>query len=416
MGYMFLVSKAENPNVAPSPSFRRRRHHFLIILLLLLSGHLYLSFTGKSYEHATSISNDSLDWIKEHLPWPAPEAPVETPSKPTTVGLQDDEFSHPAHLPQVGLSNATFIMIIGDPNIKYVLETLVQLEDRFNHKYHYPYTFLSRKPFTEEFKKQTANVVSSKVSYGIIPPEQWDQPDHIDTEKLAASRREMMRTGVPRGGSLEFRNENRFNSGFFFRHELTLKYRYYWRIEPGVKFPSNVDEDPFMYLQEHNKVYGFISSMSQYSRTVANLWNTVNEFTQQNPQYVADDNAMRFISDDEGINYNLCNFWNSFEIADMDFWRSEAYTKYFEFLDANGGFYYDRWDNGPVQSIGVSLFARKDQLHFFKDIGYWKAPYELCHCSSGELNSKGKCWCNGDKRFKGWSSSSCNVRLERLTQ
>jgi hypothetical protein len=25
----------------------------------------------------------------------------------------------------------------------------------------------------------------------------------------------------------------------------------------------------------------------------------------------------------------------------MDFWRSEAYTKFFEFLDSKGGFYYE---------------------------------------------------------------------------
>ena len=33
--------------------------------------------------------------------------------------------------------------------------------------------------------------------------------------------------------------------------------------------------------------------------------------------------------------------WSNFEIADMDFWRSEAYSKFFEHLDATGGFYYE---------------------------------------------------------------------------
>lgn len=33
--------------------------------------------------------------------------------------------------------------------------------------------------------------------------------------------------------------------------------------------------------------------------------------------------------------------WSNFEIGDMDFWRSEAYTKYFEFLESKGGFYYE---------------------------------------------------------------------------
>jgi hypothetical protein len=29
-----------------------------------------------------------------------------------------------------------------------------------------------------------------------------------------------------------------------------------------------------------------------------------------------------------------------FEIADMDVWHGEAYTTFFNYLDRNGGFYY----------------------------------------------------------------------------
>ena len=46
---------------------------------------------------------------------------------------------------------------------------------------------------------------------------------------------------------------------------------------------------------------------------------------------------------------SLCTFfshrsqlvWSNFEIADMDFWRSEAYMKFFEYLESLGGFYYE---------------------------------------------------------------------------
>jgi hypothetical protein len=33
--------------------------------------------------------------------------------------------------------------------------------------------------------------------------------------------------------------------------------------------------------------------------------------------------------------------WSNFEIADLDFWRGEAYSKFFEYLDEQGGFYYE---------------------------------------------------------------------------
>ena len=50
---------------------------------------------------------------------------------------------------------------------------------------------------------------------------------------------------------------------------------------------------------------------------------------------------MGYMSDNAGDSYNLCHFWSNFEIASMDFWRGEAYSKFFEYLDSTGGFYYE---------------------------------------------------------------------------
>jgi hypothetical protein len=33
--------------------------------------------------------------------------------------------------------------------------------------------------------------------------------------------------------------------------------------------------------------------------------------------------------------------WSNFEIGDLDFWRGEAYSKFFDHLDEAGGFYYE---------------------------------------------------------------------------
>jgi len=37
----------------------------------------------------------------------------------------------------------------------------------------------------------------------------------------------------------------------------------------------------------------------------------------------------------------LTSVWSNFEIGDLDFWRGEAYSKFFDFLDERGGFYYE---------------------------------------------------------------------------
>ena len=39
--------------------------------------------------------------------------------------------------------------------------------------------------------------------------------------------------------------------------------------------------------------------------------------------------------------------WSNFEIADLDFWRGEAYTAFFDYLDRRGGFYYEVRPSSP---------------------------------------------------------------------
>lgn len=44
----------------------------------------------------------------------------------------------------------------------------------------------------------------------------------------------------------------------------------------------------------------------------------------------------------EGEKYNMCHFWSNFEIARLDFFRSQAYEDFFEMMDRSGGFWMER--------------------------------------------------------------------------
>jgi len=137
--------------------------------------------------------------------------------------------------------------------------------------------------------------------------------------------------------------------------------------------------------------------MVEYVQTIPTFWDTVLEFTKENPQYIAQNNAMGFLSDTGGTSYNLCHFWSNFEIADMNLWRGEAYAKYFDHLEASGGFYYERWGDAVVHTVAAGLFQSKDQIHFFKDIGYQHDFFS--HCPAGADWTKGKCSCNPKENF-----------------
>jgi alpha 1,2-mannosyltransferase len=80
-----------------------------------------------------------------------------------------------------------------------------QIEDRFNHQFHYPWVFLNDEPFTQEFRILTAGMASGDVEYGLIDKKQWSTPSWIDTENAQKAMDEMVVKDVIYGGSLSYR-------------------------------------------------------------------------------------------------------------------------------------------------------------------------------------------------------------------
>ncbi|KAF9583750.1 hypothetical protein BGW38_008662 [Lunasporangiospora selenospora] len=287
--------------------------------------------------------------------------------------------------------NAVFVMLLREKDLYGAKEAIRQIEDRFNHRYGYPYVFLNEKPFSEMFKDSLRAISKSEMKFGLIPTEHWSYPSWISKERAAEARKSMKK--IIYGWSQSYRHMCRYQSGFFFQHELMLPYDYYWRIEPDVRYSCDIDFDPFLFMHENNKTYAFTVSLKEYPLTIPTLWNTTKEFMEKYPQYIAKNNALGFISNDGGESYNYCHFWSNFEIADARWMRSEAYQKYFEHLDQAGGFFYERWGDAPVHSIAAALLLSRDQIHFFREIGYFHNPFHNC---PAEPELQAKCHCDPD--------------------
>ncbi|KAI5119978.1 hypothetical protein M0805_004357 [Coniferiporia weirii] len=330
---------------------------------------------------------DTIDRVAEE---PLIEPVTMKPIIPVDVHLD------PAVDATTGRANATILMLARNSDIEGVEKSVRSLESRFNLGHGYPWTFLNEVPFDDEFKTRVAALTNSEVRFGLVPHDYWFQPDWIDEELVRKGKEELMNLEtpwpIPYANSTPYRNMCRFNSGFFFRHELLNEYKWYWRVEPDVDFTCNVNFDPFVYMIENNKRYSFTVSLEEVKPTIPSLWNTIKNFRKTYPDIIAEDNALSFISEDDGDTYNSCHFWSNFEIADLDFFRSAEYLTYFDFLDATGNFYYERWGDAPVHSIAAALFLPRSQLHFFNEIGYHHPPYQ--HCPQGPLHSAGECSCN----------------------
>lgn len=119
------------------------------------------------------------------------------------------------------------------------------------------------------------------IEFDIIPDKMWSTPPWIDQVRATQAMRSMEMRNIIYGGSESYRHMCRFNSGFFYDHPLVQKYRYYWRLEPGVTFYCDLDYDPFLFMQENGKMYGFNIALEEIYETVASLWDVTIDFARK---------------------------------------------------------------------------------------------------------------------------------------
>jgi mannosyltransferase len=247
-----------------------------------------------------------------------------------------------------------------------------QLEATWNHKFNYPWTFFNDVPFTEEFKEKTQAVTKAKCTYHTIPKEHWEMPSWVSEDLYQESAKILKENNVQYAGMKSYHQMCRWNSGMFYRHPALEHMQYYWRVEPKVSFYCDVDYDVFRYMQDHNKTYGFNINLFDSPESIPSLWPETIKFLAAHPEYLNSNNAMSWLVDntrrpDNNIKahgYSTCHFWSNFEIADLSFWRSQAYEDYFTHLDRTGGFFYERWGDAPVHSIALGLFEDASKIHW----------------------------------------------------
>lgn len=70
----------------------------------------------------------------------------------------------------------------------------------------------------------------------------------------------------------------------------------------------------------------------------------------------------------------------------------------YRLLHLRHSFCLKRWGDAPVHTIGVGLLARKDQIHFFDEIGY---EHDVnMHCPQDpEYRESMECSCDMAKNF-----------------
>ncbi|CRG91305.1 mannosyltransferase [Talaromyces islandicus] len=332
------------------------------------------------------------------------------------------QFELPTSDLTTGRANATLISLVRNEELEGIIRSMRQLEMSWNRKYNYPWIFFNNVPFTEEFKKRTQAETKAQCHYALIPKEHWDVPEWIDDDLLKEGIAEQKKKGIKYASSTSYHQMCRWNSGFFYKHPILDNYKYYWRVEPDVKYFCDIDYDLFQFMADHKKVYGFTINIFDDPFSVKSLWPTSMAFLKSNPDYLSADNSMMWLTDDSlrpektrnANGYSTCHFWSNFEIADLDFWRGEKYQKYFDHLDQSGGFFYERWGDAPVHSVALGLFVDNSQIHWFRDVGYEHPPYVNCpdlpNCQNCQPNTFTHSWVLQEDCRVAWFRQVCESR------
>ncbi|ODQ66174.1 glycosyl transferase, partial [Nadsonia fulvescens var. elongata DSM 6958] len=302
-------------------------------------------------------------------------------------------------------ANAVLVVLARNQEMNGIIDSMRSLERHWNRWFNYPYLFLNDESFNSTFKEAVARETQSEVKFDIISPDLWQFPSWANPDEVAEGIIKQGDQGIMYGAMESYHKMCRFYSGKFYHHPALAEYDWYWRLEPDVKFYCDMTYDPFVQMEKTDKVYGFTIAIKELAETVPNLFRASKAFMRKrnitsrgmfemfvkptpeeerrkhqskkdlshqendtipidaDPQYppgsiLHSANPDLSVTGDNmgGEAYNLCHFWSNFEIASLEFFRSEEYNAFFDHLDRAGGFWHERWGDAPVHSIAAGMF------------------------------------------------------------
>ncbi|AGO11819.1 AaceriADR048Wp [[Ashbya] aceris (nom. inval.)] len=282
---------------------------------------------------------------------------------------------------------AAFVVLAREDDLWSLVTSIRHVEDRFNERYQYDWVFVGATPLSEKFRAVTSSLVSGRARFCEAQPGSREYPPTVDQER-ADNADALSGAGV----SPEQIFDWRYHAGYLALLPEMQEYEYYWYVEPDIELYCDINYDIFRFMKSHRKKYGFILATEDRADWSA-LWSETAAFMKQHPDLLAHDNLRAFVSNDDGGTFNGCVFRAGFQIASLDFWRSDAYRALFAALDASGGFFYNAWTDMAVQTLAVALLMHREEVHFFDSIGLYHRELRSCPFEAA-IRRQNKCICD----------------------
>jgi mannosyltransferase len=313
--------------------------------------------------------------------------------------------------------NAALFMLMAPSRITQALVAIQNVEDRFNRRLKYPIVLYTAEDeahvITDEVRAKASWITEGRATFATTTKESWEVPSWMDDARVKNSIDTI-------GFSFGYRAMCRYYSGFFWEHPALASYEWLWRLDTDIEFHCDVPYDPIERLIERKALYGFVQVNYDVSWVQPSLASNVSKFLYENRHIIPADANQHFVwKGDEGVakamsgtadndDWTGACFYNNWEISHRSLWESPIYTKFFEYLDKAGGFFYERWGDSPVHSYAVAMSLRKDQVFQFTDLGYqhqswaYECPgLDRCACikdgDSRDFNDNAHAWFDPQK-------------------
>lgn len=165
------------------------------------------------------------------------------------------------------------------------------------------------------------------------------------------------------GFGIGYRHMCRFFSGEIFKLEHLKQYKYVWRLDTDSFILGPIEYNVFDRMAKEKAKYGYINIQFDHPKMTIGLWEKSSKFFIEN-----DIKSLVDINDE--IHKNRV-FYTNFEIFDMDWFRSETYQKYYNYIDSTGGIFINRWGDHCIRYIAVKALLNEEETLFFNDIHYY---------------------------------------------
>lgn len=142
-------------------------------------------------------------------------------------------------------------------------------------------------------------------------------------------------------------------------YEHLQDFDYYMRLDDDSYIQSPFLADPFVFMRDNGKEYGFRGKAKESRAAIQGLKKCLEDF----------DPRIKMLPEPTRV------YYTNFHMARTQLWSSEPMRGALQCVDRNGGIYKKRWGDAPIHTLLLPAYLQPNQIHRFTDFAYQHGRY-----------------------------------------